>query len=84
LESEPSAVTMMGRLDDRITSSITTTVVMVVAAIDPHAAWRQPILRLVDTAVGVAVGVAAGWISGPGFRLKPKQVVPVVREKMSA
>jgi hypothetical protein len=59
------AVTMIGRPDDTITTGITTAVVMVVAAIDPHSAWRQPILRLIDTAVGVAVGVAAGWISGP-------------------
>ena len=66
------AVTMMGRPDDTITTGITTAVVMVVAAIDPHGAWRQPILRLIDTAVGVAVGVAAGWVSGPGFRLNPK------------
>lgn len=59
------AVTMIGRPDDTITTGITTAVVMVVAAIDPHGAWRQPILRLIDTVVGVAVGVAAGWISGP-------------------
>ena len=56
------AVTLMGRSDDTITTAITTAVIMVVAAIDPHDAWRQPILRLVDTAVGVAVGVAASWI----------------------
>lgn len=56
-------VTMMGRPDDTITTSITTTVVLVVAAISPHDAWRQPILRLIDTAVGVAVGVAAAWTS---------------------
>lgn len=59
------AVTMIGRPDDTITTSITTAVVMVVAAIGPHDAWRQPILRLVDTAVGVAVGVATAWTSEP-------------------
>jgi len=66
------AVTLMGRPDDTITTSITTAVVMVVAAIDPHDAWQQPILRLIDTAVGVAVGVGAGWISRSRihFRLK--------------
>jgi len=56
------AVTLMGRPDDTISTAITTAAIMVVAAIDPHDAWRQPILRRVDTAVGVAVGVAASWI----------------------
>jgi hypothetical protein len=55
-------VTIMGRPDDTITTGITIAVVMVVAALSPHDAWRQPILRLVDTAVGVAVGVAAAWL----------------------
>jgi uncharacterized membrane protein YccC len=57
------AVTLMGRADDTITTGITTTVIMVVADINPHDAWRQPILRMVDTTVGVAVGVAAAWMS---------------------
>jgi hypothetical protein len=51
-------VTIIGRPDDTITTGITIAVVMVVAALSPHGAWRQPILRLVDTALGVAVGVA--------------------------
>jgi hypothetical protein len=55
-------VTIKGRPDDTITTGITIAVVMVVAALSPHGAWRQPILRLVDTAVGVAVGVAAAWL----------------------
>jgi multisubunit Na+/H+ antiporter MnhB subunit len=59
---------MMGRPDDAITTSITTAVVMVVAAIGPNEAWRQPVLRLIDTAVGVGVGVIAAWIAG---RFKP-------------
>lgn len=58
-------VTIMGRSDDTITTGITIAVVMVVAALSPHDAWRQPILRLVDTAVGVAVGIAAAWLSRP-------------------
>ena len=37
-------------------------VVMVVAAISPDHAWKQPLLRLVDTIIGVAVGVAGAWI----------------------
>jgi hypothetical protein len=57
------AITMMGRPDDTFTTSITTAVVMVVAAIGPHDAWRQPILRLIDTVIGVAVGVPAAWVA---------------------
>src|SRR5580700_2970173 len=53
---------MIGRSEDVITASITTTVVMVVAAISPQQAWRQPILRLIDTVVGIAVGIAGAWI----------------------
>jgi uncharacterized membrane protein YccC len=56
------AMTLIGRPEDTVTTGITTAVVMVVAALSPHDAWRQPILRVVDTAVGVAVGVAAAWV----------------------
>ena len=55
------AATLIGRPEDAITAAITTTVVMVVAELSPHDAWQQPILRLADTAVGVAVGIAAAW-----------------------
>ena len=61
-------VTLIGRADDTITTGITIAVVMVVAALSPHNAWRQPILRMLDTAVGVAVGVGAAWI-GSRFTL---------------
>ena len=57
------ALAMIGRSDDMITASITTTVVMVVAAIGPRDAWREPILRLVDTTLGVSIGLGAAWIS---------------------
>jgi uncharacterized membrane protein YccC len=57
-------VTIMGRPDDTITTGITIAVVMVVAALSPNDAWRQPVLRLADTAVGVAVGVSVAWLSG--------------------
>ncbi len=56
-------MSLLGRPDDVITTGITTAVVMVVAAISPDHAWKQPILRVVDTIVGVAVGVAGAWIS---------------------
>ena len=54
---------MIGRTDDIITTGITTVVVMVVAAISPRDAWMQPVLRLVDTLVGVGVAVVAAWFS---------------------
>jgi uncharacterized membrane protein YccC len=53
---------LLGRSEDIVTTGITTAVVLVVAAISPDNAWRQPILRLVDTVVGVAVGVSCKWI----------------------
>ena len=53
---------MIQRPGDVITASITTAVVMVVAAISPEHAWRQPILRLSDTLIGIAVGFTAVWI----------------------
>jgi hypothetical protein len=52
-------VALIGRPEDEITAGITTAVVMVAAMLSPHDAWRQPILRLADTAIGVAVGLAA-------------------------
>jgi uncharacterized membrane protein YgaE (UPF0421/DUF939 family) len=56
-------VILLGRPGDAITAGITTTVVMVVAAISPQNAWQQPILRFVDTVVGVAVGVGVAWLA---------------------
>jgi hypothetical protein len=40
---------------------------MVVAAMSPQHAWRQPLLRLADTVVGIAVGVACKWIGSVLF-----------------
>jgi uncharacterized membrane protein YccC len=56
------AVIIGGRPDDAITAAITTAVIMVVAAVSPQHAWQQPILRLADTVIGVAVGLAAAWL----------------------
>jgi uncharacterized membrane protein YccC len=56
------AVDLLGRPDDAMTAAITTTVVMVLAAVSPAHAWEEPILRLVDTVVGVVAGVAAAWL----------------------
>jgi uncharacterized membrane protein YccC len=53
---------LLDRRDDIVTTGITTVVVMVVAAMGPsQEAWRQPLLRLGDTVVGIAVGVACKW-----------------------
>ena len=45
-------------------------VLLAIAALDPHHAWLQPILRLADTVVGVIVGVAGAWL---GRRLTGSQ-----------
>src|SRR6267378_3251532 len=53
---------LLGRRDEIVTVGITTAVVMVVAAMSPADAWQQPLLRLADTLVGIAVGVACKWV----------------------
>jgi uncharacterized membrane protein YccC len=50
---------LAGRPGDAITTAITTAVVLVVAELSPHDAWQQPILRWVDTVIGVAMAVVA-------------------------
>jgi uncharacterized membrane protein YgaE (UPF0421/DUF939 family) len=57
------AVTLLGQPDAAITAAITTAVIMVVAAVSPQDAWREPILRFADTAIGVAVGIIFAWIA---------------------
>jgi uncharacterized membrane protein YccC len=57
------AMALLGRRDDIVTTGITTAVVMVVAAMSPGDAWQQPLLRLADTVVGIAIGVACKWSS---------------------
>jgi uncharacterized membrane protein YccC len=56
--------TLAGRPADAPTAAITTAVLLAIAALDPHHAWLQPILRLADTVVGAIVGVAAAWLAG--------------------
>jgi hypothetical protein len=55
-------LTLLGRPEDIITAGITIAVVMVVAGISPQHAWKQPILRLIDTVVGIGVGIVAARI----------------------
>jgi uncharacterized membrane protein YccC len=57
------AAALLNPRDDIITTGITTIVVMVVLAISPAEAWRQPPFRLLDTIVAVAIGVACKWLA---------------------
>ena len=52
-------LTLARRPQDVATAGITTGVVLVVAALSPQNAWKEPILRLADTAVGVIVALLA-------------------------
>lgn len=38
---------------------------LVVADLSPYAAWLQPILRVLDTASVVAIGLGASWLGFP-------------------
>jgi len=49
------------RREDIVTTAITTIVVMVVAIISPEHAWHQPLLRFLDTVIGIGVGVTCKW-----------------------
>jgi hypothetical protein len=60
-------MTWLGRRGDIVTTGITTAVVMVVAAMNPEDAWHQPVLRIVDTVVGITVGIICQWIASFGF-----------------
>jgi uncharacterized membrane protein YccC len=66
---------LLGRREDIVTTGITTAVVMVVAAMSPHDAWQQPLLRVVDTVVGIAVGIACRWIGSFLFVRKQERSV---------
>jgi uncharacterized membrane protein YccC len=55
-------VTLLGRPGDASIAAITTAVILIVAAVSPRDAWEQPILRFVDTLIGVVIGVAAAWV----------------------
>jgi uncharacterized membrane protein YccC len=53
----------LGRREEIGLAAVTTAVVMLVAAIDAQNAWQQPLLRLMDTMIGIAIGVACKWIA---------------------
>jgi uncharacterized membrane protein YgaE (UPF0421/DUF939 family) len=55
--------------------AITTAVILIVAAQNPELAWQQPLRRLADTVLGVAVGLACKWAASfLFFRLKGEEV----------
>ena len=58
---------ILGQREDIVTTGITTAVVMVVVAMDTRHAWLQPLLRLVDTVVGIAIGIAVKWVGSHLF-----------------
>lgn len=64
---------LLHRRDDIVTTGITTAVVMVVAAMASDEAWRQPLLRLFDTVVGIGLGVIFKWIGSYLFSLGERQ-----------
>jgi len=64
---------LLGRREDIVTTGITTAVVMVVAAMSPQDAWLQPLLRLIDTVVGIAVGIGSMRIASLLFVQKRAQ-----------
>ena len=66
---------MLGRHDDIVTTGITTAVVLVVAAIDPRHALLQPPLRLLDTVLGIGVGMLLKWAAS--YAVARAGIVPV-------
>ena len=36
-----------------------------IATMNPETAWQQPMLRLIDSVFGIAVGVVCKWSSSP-------------------
>jgi uncharacterized membrane protein YccC len=54
---------VLGRRDEIGLTGVTTAVVMLVAAIDAQNAWQQPLLRLMDTLIGIAVGMTCKWVA---------------------
>ena len=61
---------LIGRSKDIVTTAIAIVVVFVVAGISKGPAWIQPILQLVDTSVGILVGLLAARV-GLAFGLAP-------------
>ena len=63
---------VMDRPQDAALTGITSTVVLVVADLgDPATPWEQPLLRLLDTVVGIAIGLVAVAVV---VRLAPRPI----------
>jgi len=77
-------VTLLARPGDAETAAITTAVVLIVADVSPRDAWEQPILRFVDTLIGVVIGVAAAWLTlrvlHPRIAPRPPQASPETQD----
>lgn len=67
---------LLDRRDDIGLTAITTAVVLIVAInAPPQEAWQQPLLRLMNTVAGIAVGMACKWIASLLFyRLAGEEV----------
>ena len=56
-------VMVLGRRDDVVTTGITTAVIMVVAGLGPaNLGWTIPLLRLLDTVIGIGVALGCWWL----------------------
>ena len=52
-----------GRRDETGLTAITIAIITIIAANNPQDAWLQPLLRLVDTLIGISIGVACKWVA---------------------
>ena len=68
-------LTSLGQSADVGVAAITIGAVMVIAALGPHDAWKQPLMGAVATAVGIAIGLAASSLANgnvvDGLRRQP-------------
>jgi uncharacterized membrane protein YccC len=58
---------LLGQKEHIVTAGITIAVVLVVAGLSPHEAWRQPLLYLFGTLIGIGVGVCCKWCASYAF-----------------
>ena len=64
-----------GRPQDTASTGITSTVVLIVADVGrPAPQGVQPLLRLLDTAIGIAVGLCAAALFGLSIRRRKREV----------
>lgn len=69
-------VMLLGRREDVVTTGITTAVIMVAASLGSASlAWTIPPLRLLDTVIGIVVGVGCWWIGKVLFVFHEEQAI---------